>query len=121
MTEIRCVLVVDGDQSARRGLARLLRVAGHDVRECASADEFLDVLEPEMSGCVVLDLRMPGLSAEELQAELDSRGADLPIIVVTAHDDAETRRQARAMKAVALFRKPVDGRALLDTVAWAQR
>lgn len=120
MTEIRRVLVVDGDQSARRGLARLLRAAGHDVREFASADEFLDALEPKMSGCVLLDLRMPGLSGEELQAELESRSADLPIIVVTAHDDAETRRKARAMKAVAFFRKPVDGRALLDAVAWAQ-
>ena len=121
MTEIRRVLVVDGDQSARRGLARLLRVAGHDVRECASADELLDALEPEMSGCVVLDVRMPGLAAEDLQAQLGSRRPDLPIIVVTAHDDDETRRQARAMNAVALFCKPVDGRALLDAVAWAQR
>jgi FixJ family two-component response regulator len=121
MTDIRRVLVVDGDPSARRGLARLLRVAGHDVRECASVDEFLDALKPQMSGCVVLDLRMPGRSGEELQAELESRCADLTIIVVAADDDAETRRNARAMKAVAFFRKPVDGRALLDAVAWTQR
>ena len=121
MTEICRVLVVDGDQSARRGLARLLRAAGYDVGECASAGEFLYALEPEMSGCAVLDLRMPGLSAEELWAELESRNAHLPIIVVTAHDDAETKGQARALKSVGFFRKPVDGRALLDAVAWAQR
>ncbi len=64
---------------------------------------------------------MPGLSGEELRAELDSRGKDLPIIVITADDDMETRRQARAMKAVAFFRKPVDGTALLDAIAWAVR
>jgi FixJ family two-component response regulator len=120
MTHTPHVFLVDYDQSARNGLARLLRTAGHDVRECASADEFLDALEPEMSGCVVLDLRMPGPSGEELQAALESRSAHLPIIVVTARDDAETRSKAKAMNAVAFFRKPVDGRALLDAVAWTQ-
>ena len=91
------------------------------MREFASADEFLDALEPEVSGCVLLDLRMPGLSGEELQAKLESLRVDLPIIVVSADDDPEARRQAHAMKAVAFFRKPVDGTALLDAVAWALR
>jgi FixJ family two-component response regulator len=121
MSETRRVFVVDDDECARRGLARLLRAAGHDVREFAPADEFLDAQQPESSGCVLLDLRMPGLSGEELRAELDSRCADLPIIVVTADDDPETRRQARVMNAVAFFRKPVDGTALLDAIAWAMR
>ncbi len=121
MSKIRRVFVVDDDQSARRGLARLLRAAGHDVREFASANEFLDALEPEVSGCVLLDLRMPGLSGEELQAELESLRVDLPIIVVTADDDPATRRQAHAMKAAGFFRKPVDGTALLDAIAWALR
>ncbi len=121
MPNIHRVFVVDDDQSARRGLARLLRAAGHDVREFASAVEFLGALEPDVSGCVLLDLRMPGVSGEELQAELESLRVDLPIIVVTADDDPKTRRQAHAMKAVAFFRKPVDGTALLDAIAWALR
>jgi FixJ family two-component response regulator len=64
---------------------------------------------------------MPGLSGEELQAKFQTRGVDLPIIVVTADDDAETRRKALRMKAAGFFRKPVDGTALLDAIRWALR
>ena len=56
-----------------------------------------------------------------MQAELKARGLDLPIIVVTADDDPETRRKARRMKAAGFFRKPVDGTALLDAIEWALR
>ncbi len=121
MTNATCVFVVDDDPSARGGLARLLRTAGHDVRDFASANEFLDALDPKMSGCLVLDARMPGLSGEELQAELKARGVDLPIIVVTADDDPETRQRALGMGAAGFFRKPVDGTALLDAIRWALR
>jgi FixJ family two-component response regulator len=111
--------VVDDDPSARSGLARLLRTAGHDVRVFASADEFLDAYDPELSGCLVLDIRMPGMSSEELQTELKTRGVHLPIIVVTSDDNQATRQIAQKMKAAAFFRKPVDGPALLDAVNWA--
>jgi FixJ family two-component response regulator len=116
-----CVYVVDGDSSARRGLARLLRAAGHEVHDFASANEFLDALGPEICGCLVLDVRMPGLSNKELQEALEERGICLSIIVVTADDNDETRRHAEEMKAKAFFRKPVDGTALLDAIDWALR
>ena len=64
---------------------------------------------------------MPGLSGEELQAELKALGVHLPIIVVTADDDLETRNRAQKMGAAGFFRKPVDGTALLDAIAWALR
>jgi two-component system response regulator TtrR len=115
------VFVVDDDLSARRGLARLLRAAGHDTLDFASADEFLDAFDPETSGCLVLDARMPGMSGEELQAELVARDAHLSIIMITGDDDPETRRKALAMRAAGFFRKPVDGTALLDAIAWAMR
>jgi len=115
------IYVVDDDPSARKGLTRLLRTAGHDVRDFASATEFLDALDPEISGCLVLDARMPGLSGEELHAELQARDVHLPIIVVTADDDPATRQSAQKMKAVSFFRKPVDGTALLDTIEWILR
>ena len=112
---------MDDDASARRGLARLLRTAGYDVHAFASANEFLDALDPQLWGCLVLDARMPGLSGEELHEELKGQGVDLPIIVVTADDDPETRRRALRMGAAGFFRKPVDGTALLDAIRWALR
>jgi FixJ family two-component response regulator len=115
------IYVVDDDPSARRGLTRLLRVAGHDVSDFASANEFLDAFEPRARACLILDARMPGLSSEALWAELEARGACLSIIFVTADDDTRTRLTAQRMGAVAFFRKPVDGTALLDAVAWALR
>jgi FixJ family two-component response regulator len=121
MIKPRLVFVVDDDQSARSGIARLLRTAGHDARAFASAEEFLDDFHPETFGCLVLDVRMPGVSGEELQTELKARGVRLPIIVVSADDDPETRRAAHRMKAAAFFRKPVDGSALLDAIEWAVR
>ena len=121
MTPPKCVFVVDDDLSARRGLARLLRTAGHDVREYASANEFLNALGSGTCNCLVLDARMPGLSGEELQAELKTRGVHLPIIVVTEDEDPETRNKAQKMGAAGFFRKPVDGTALLDAIAWALR
>ena len=121
MSGANLVFVVDDDRSARRGLARLLRAAGHDVRDFASANEFLDALGAGASGCLILDARMPGLSSEELWAELKARDKRLSIIFVTADDDPATRREAQKMGAVGFFRKPVDGTALLDAVEWALR
>jgi FixJ family two-component response regulator len=121
MTYSNCIFVVDDDQSARKGLARLLRTAGYDVHDFACISDFLDALGSEVSGSVVLDAGMPELSGEELHVELKARGVHLPIIVVTAHDDPETRRKAQKMNAVEFFRKPVDGMALLDAIDWALR
>ena len=68
-----------------------------------------------------MDAGIPGLSTEEKQAEFKSCGARLPIIVVSAHDDTETRQKAKKIGAVGFFRKPVDGTALLDAIDWALR
>ena len=121
MVKPSLVFVVDDDSSARSGITRLLRTAGHEVRAFASAEEFLDAYDPETFGCLVLDARMPGMSGEELHAELKARGVRLPIIVVSADDDPNTRRAAHRMNAAAFFRKPVDGSALLDAIDWAVR
>ena len=121
MKKDNCVFIVDDDPSARRGIARLLRTAGHNVRVYASANEFLDIITTDDSGCLVLDARMPGMSGDELNAELNRRHIDLSIIVVTGDDDPETKRKADIMKAKGFFRKPVDGAALLDAVEWALR
>ncbi len=113
------VFVVDDDLSARKGLTRLLRTAGYHVHAFASAEAFLDTLEAEQTGCLVLDAGAEGLSAKELRAALESKHADVTIIVVSADDQRDLRRMASAMKAAAFFRKPVDGVALLDAIEWA--
>ena len=74
---------------------RLLRTAGHAVSEFVSASEFLEHLKDEVAGCIVLDIRMPGLSGSELMTELKLRSIDIPIIVITGDDDSETRMKAR--------------------------
>ncbi len=121
MCTIRRVFVVDDDQSARSGFARLLRTAGYDVREFRTAREFVDALEPDATGCVLLDSSTPGITSEDLQTELRARNADLTIICVTADDGLGNRQIAEKLKAVAYFRKPIDGMALLDAIAWAMR
>ena len=113
------VFVVDDDVSARTGLSRLIRVAGYNVDAYADPAAFLADVTETPNACLVLDARMPGLGGGEVMAELASRGVRIPVIVVTADTDPETQKRARAMKATALFRKPVDGPALLDAIAWA--
>ena len=119
MAIVNCVFVVDDDPSARRGIARLLAVAGYDVRDFSSANEFLNALGHETPGCAVLDGELLEVVVDELQAKLGASVSDLPIIVVTAHDDRQTRRRATKLNTIGYFRKPVDGTALLDAIAWA--
>jgi len=121
MVQGKRVFVIDDDPSARQGLTLLLHTAGYDVSAFASADEFVDTLGQETSGCLVLDARLPGMSCEEMLTELKELRLDLPIIFVTADDDPKTRQKAVEMNAAAFFRKPVDGTALLDAIEWATR
>jgi len=118
MSEDRIVFVIDEDHSARIGLTSLLRTAGYNICEFTSVNEFFDVLNPDVSGCIILDATMPCLSGEELFEELKARGVHLPIIVVSCDDDTKTRCNAAKMNAVGFFRKPIDGSALIDVVNW---
>ena len=120
MNRSTCVFVVDDNRSPRDGLLRLLNAAGYDARGFASADEMLRHLdlEAEHFGCLVLDVRMRGMSAWDLQRELEARGVSAPTIVVTACDSPETRRMAQNLKAEGFFCKPVDSMALLDAIRW---
>ena len=97
----------------------MLRTASYEVFEFASATEFLVSLKSDTPGCLVLDVLASRDPGEDVRASLDQRGIQMPIIVISAKDDLETRASARRAKAVAFFRKPVDGAALLDTIRWA--
>jgi len=114
------VYLIDGDESVRRALQRLLRSAGLDVKAFSSAEEFLQSGNlGEQRACIILDIRMPGMTGFDLQEKLVSKGIRIPVITVSAFDDAATRERARKLGATAFFRKPVDGEALIDAIHWA--
>jgi FixJ family two-component response regulator len=110
------VFVVDDDPSVRTAVKRLLASVGLACETFQNASEFLMRAERGVSGCLVLDVRMPGASGLDLQRVLNLAGTDLPIIFVTAHADVPLT--VRAMKAGALevLTKPFDDQALLDAV-----
>jgi RNA polymerase sigma factor (sigma-70 family) len=113
------VFIVDDDASVRDALSLLLSLRGHATATFASAEDFLAALRPDWSGCVVLDIRMPGLSGLELQRLLRERASTLPVIVITAHGDVATARQAFLADAVDFLEKPFDGDQLAAAVASA--
>ncbi len=113
------VYIVDDDASVRRAMERLIRSAGMEVRAFASAQEFLDFESVSQNACMIVDIKLQGMSGLELHKELRDRGSDLPVIFVTGFDSPETREQAKKAGAVGYFRKPLDDQALLDTIQWA--
>ena len=113
------VIVIDDDPSVRKGLVRLLSKAGYKVNQFTSLNDFMDTIKPGLSGCIVMDSGIPGLSEKDLQAELKKHGLLLPIIIISADDDSKIRKRALEMKAAGFFRKPIDGVALIDAINWA--
>jgi FixJ family two-component response regulator len=113
------VFVVDDDASVRRSTERLVRSLGLDVQTFASAREFLDGARVERPGCLVLDVRMPGLSGLDLQRELAQREVELPIIFLTAHGDIPMTVRAMRAGAQEFLTKPVKSRDLLAAVQGA--
>ena len=113
------VIVIDDDPSVRKGLVRLLSNAGYNVSQFTSLNDFMDTIKPGLSGCIVMDFGIPGLSEKDLQAELKKHGLCLPVIIISADDDSKTRQRAYEMRAEGFFRKPIDGTALIDAIDWA--
>jgi FixJ family two-component response regulator len=113
------VFVVDDDRAMRDSLSWLLDSVGLRVRSYATAADFLADHDPAQPGCLVLDVRMPGMSGLDLQAELARRGVELPTIVITGH--AEVSMAVRAVKAGAIdfIEKPFSDQLLLDRVRQA--
>lgn len=110
------VHVVDDDDAVRAALCVLLESVSMEVRPYASAAEFLDAATPDMRGCLILDVRMPGMGGLELQQVLRERGIRLPVIIITSHGDVPMA--VRAMKAGALdfLLKPFNEQELLDRI-----
>jgi FixJ family two-component response regulator len=112
----RVVAIVDDDRSVLSSLKDLMESAGLSAWCYESAEAFLVSDQRHRTTCLVTDVRMPGMSGLELQAQLHGEGSRIPMIFITARDDAQIRMQAMTAGAVEVFSKPFDHEVLLKTV-----
>ncbi len=110
------VFVVDDDEGVRNSLRFLLKSVGLATRALASASEFLEVYKPNQPGCLVLDVRMPGMSGIELQQQLNLRGATIPVIFITGHGDIPMAVEAMQHGAFDFLQKPFRDQDLIDRI-----
>jgi FixJ family two-component response regulator len=110
------ISIVDDDESIREALESLVKSMGHRAEAFATAEEFLNSDRRQDTACLVLDVRMPGMSGLELQRQLAAANGPIPIIFITAHDDEQARAQALKAGAVDFLRKPFSEEALLNGV-----
>jgi FixJ family two-component response regulator len=112
----RLIAIVDDDQSVQSALQDLIESEGLSTRCFGSAEQFLDSGAQHTAGCLIADIRMPGMSGIELQAKLKADRCRIPIVFITAHGDAKMRIQAMRDGAVEFLTKPFDNAVLLETV-----
>jgi FixJ family two-component response regulator len=110
------VAVIDDEESYRLAVQRLVKSAGFRVRSFASAEDFLKSGLQYETGCLIADIRMPGMSGLDLQAKLNADHCPIPTIFITAHGDEKMRLQAMRAGAVKFLAKPFDGGTLLESV-----
>jgi FixJ family two-component response regulator len=110
------IAVVDDDAAVLRALTRLLEGAGYTVQTFGSPEAFLAREDLESIDCLLLDIRMNGMSGLDLQERLAQDQIPIPIIFITAYDDAPTRERARKGGAVAYFAKPFEGHLLIEAI-----
>jgi FixJ family two-component response regulator len=110
------VFVIDDDQAVRDSLALLLKSMGQKARLFDSAQAFLDHYDPDMNGCMVLDIRMPGMSGVELQQRLKAMRCTIPVIFVTGHGDVPMAVEAMHQGAFDFIQKPFRDQELLDRI-----
>jgi FixJ family two-component response regulator len=112
----KLVAIVDDDDSMRNALHGLLQSADLPAQAFASAEEFLNSGQQHQIACLIADIRMPGMSGLELQAQLNTQRCRIPIIFITAHGDEKMRMQALRAGAVEFMAKPFNDEALLESV-----
>ncbi len=110
------VAIIEDDERYRVAVQRLLKSAGFSVQSFASAEDFLNSGQQHQTGCLITDIRMPGMSGLELQAKLNSDQCPIPTIFMTAHGDEKMRLQAMRAGAVKFLAKPFDGHILIEAV-----
>jgi FixJ family two-component response regulator len=113
---IKPIAIVDDDDLMRSALQGLLKAVGLPAQAFASAEEFLNSGQQRQIGCLIADIRMPGISGLELQAKLNAENCRIPTIFITAHGDEKMRLQALRAGAVEFLAKPFDDEALLESI-----
>lgn len=113
------VYIVDDDEAVRDSLCFLLKSVGISGQGFSSGNEFLDAYEPEWEGCILLDIRMPGVSGMEVQRQLAERNCALPIIFITGHGDIPMAVEAMHLGAFDFIQKPFHDQELLDRIQQA--
>jgi FixJ family two-component response regulator len=113
------VAIVDDDRRVRESLQSVLESAGYEAATFESAEAFLESATLSSVTCVIADVRLPGLDGTELQRRIRLERRQVPVILITAHDDNDVRRQALRDGAVAFLLKPFDGGELLEHIAQA--
>jgi FixJ family two-component response regulator len=119
MSKNALVSIVDDDESVRESIESLIRSVGFSAQTFSSAEEFLQNGPIEKTACLILDVRMPGMSGLELQRHLTAADYQIPIVFITAHGDEETRARALKDGAVDFLSKPFSEEALLKAVQTA--
>jgi two-component system response regulator FixJ len=115
-TPAACVFIVDDDEAVRSSVRFLIRSVGLSAQVYASAPDFLSAYDPRHPGCLLLDVRMPGMSGLELQQELNRRGATIPVVFITGHGDVPMAVEAMQQGAFDFLQKPFRDQDLLDRV-----
>lgn len=110
------VYIVDDDEGIRKALSLLLKSSGHKTKPCATAQEFLENFDPSTPGCMLLDIRMPGMSGLELQERLKSYNIHIPVIIMTGHGDISMAVKAMKNGARDFIEKPFANQRVLDAV-----
>ncbi len=110
------VYIIDDDEAVRDSLALLVRSVGLESRTFASATEFLSAFDPGMGGCLVVDIRMPGMSGLDLQQALNDRGCRIPLLFITGHGDVAMAVRAMRAGALDFIEKPFRDQDLLDRI-----
>lgn len=110
------IYVVEDDDAVLKSLCALLSSHGHSTIPCTSAEHFLQVFDPAIKACMILDLRLPGMSGIQLQNHLIENGIPIPIVVITAHGDVPVAVKSMRAGAVDFIEKPASVEQLLDAV-----
>ncbi|MBB4189761.1 FixJ family two-component response regulator [Sinorhizobium terangae] len=113
------VYIVDDDEALRRALDRLFRSVSLETRSYGAAREFIDAQRPDLPGCIVLDVRLPGINGLEFQAQLGVLGINLPVVLITGHGDIPMTVRAMKAGAVDFLPKPFRDQDMLDAVSTA--